>query len=70
MLHNSLVYKPRTLVVLQAESPFGKCAKLHTAAASNNRDHSVIACSCHIYVGVVLGTHPVHCGLHIQCNAN
>jgi len=36
------------------ESPSGKCAKLHTVAASNNRDHmpchSIIACSCHIYI--------------------
>jgi len=25
--------------VLRSESPSGKCAKLHTVAASNNRDH-------------------------------
>jgi len=33
-------------------------------------DHSVIACSCHIYMGVILRAHPV-CGESlIQRNAN
>jgi len=26
-------------ITLQSESPSGKCGKLHTMAASNNRDH-------------------------------
>jgi len=26
--------------MLRSESPSGKCAKLHTVAASNNRDHA------------------------------
>jgi len=34
------------------------------------RNHSNIACSCHIYMGVVLRTHPVHGESHIQRNAN
>ena len=29
-----------SVVVLRSESPSGKCAKLHTVAASNNRDHT------------------------------
>jgi len=29
-------------------------------------DHSIIACSCHMYMGVVLCTHPVCSELHIQ----
>jgi len=28
-----------TILVLRSESPSGKCAKLHTVAASNNSDH-------------------------------
>jgi len=50
------------MILLQSESLGGKCAKLHTVAASNNRDHmpwwrcSIIAYLCHIYVGVVLHT--------------
>jgi len=65
-----------SVIVLRSESPSGKWAKLHTVAASNNRDHaprslfayaivtftslvspeitrhdhSIIACSRHIYV--------------------
>jgi len=34
------------------------------------RDHSVIACSRHLYMGVVLGAHPVRGELHIQRNAS
>ena len=30
----------RYFVLLRSESPSGKCAKLHTVAASNNRDHA------------------------------
>jgi len=30
-----------TLILLQSESPSGKGAKLHTVAASNNRDHTL-----------------------------
>jgi len=33
-------------------------------------DHSIIACSRHIYLGVVLRAHPVRGELHIQRNAN
>jgi len=33
-------------------------------------DHSIIACSRHIYFGVVLRAHPVRGELHIQRNAN
>jgi len=44
------------LLVLRSEIPSGMCAKLRTVAASNNaveftcHDHSIIACSRHIYV--------------------
>jgi len=34
------------------------------------RNHSFIACLCHIYMGVALHAHPVHGELHIQRNAN
>ena len=34
------------------------------------RPSSGIACSRHIYIGVVLRAHPVHSESHIQCNAN
>jgi len=98
-----------SFVVLRSESPSGKCAKLHSAAASNNRDHptrsllssplastvicsltsralldacftsivigyssrslhrdiSIIACSRHVYIGVVLRVHPVRGESHI-----
>ena len=46
--------------LLRSESLSGKCTKLHTVPESNKRDHtlrslySIIACLCHIYVGVVL----------------
>jgi len=33
-------------------------------------DHSIIACSCHIYMGDVLCAHPVRGELHVQRNAN
>jgi len=33
-------------------------------------DHSIIACSRHIYMGVILPAHPVRGESHIQCNAN
>ena len=34
------------------------------------RDHSLIACSCHIHMGVILRAHPVCGDSHIQCNAS
>ena len=33
-------------------------------------DHSIIACSRHIYMGVILCAHPVHGESHIQRNVN
>ena len=90
------------LPVLRSESP-SKRAKLHTVAASNNRDHSrryhqevqynqlftrftsivrghsprslyqnhsFIACSRHICMGVILRAHPVRGESHIQGNAS
>jgi len=45
------------------------CAELHTVAASNNRDHSIIACSRHIHKNsVILHAHPVRGESHNQCN--
>jgi len=34
------------------------------------RNHSVIACSCHIYMGVILRAHPIRGESHIKRNAN
>jgi len=34
------------------------------------RNHSIIACSRHIYLGVVLRAHPVRVETHIQRNAS
>jgi len=34
------------------------------------QDHSIIACLRHIYIGVIVCAHPVHCESHIQCNIN
>jgi len=57
--------------LLPSESPSGKCAKLHTVSASNKRsDHFIIACSCHIYMGIILRTHSVRGELRIQRNAS
>ena len=33
-------------------------------------DHCFIACSRHVYMGVILRTHPIRGELHIQRNAN
>ena len=90
--------------LLRSESLRGKCAELHTVAASNSRDqeitlvviiskyyqlftsftgiirdhsprslhrdNSIIACSHHIYMSLILDTHPVRGESHIQRNAN
>ena len=61
-------------LVLRSEIPSGKCAKLHTMAASNNRDHptrSLYYClfAPHIY-SVFLHAHSVRGESHIQRNAN
>ena len=37
---------------------------------SVHRDHSIIACLCHINMGVILCTHPVRGESHIQHKAN
>jgi len=62
------------LILLRLESPSGMCTKLHTVAASNIeimcRNHSIIACSCHIYMGVILHAHPVGGESQIWHNAN
>jgi len=46
-------------LVLPSKSMSGKCAKLYTVATSNNWDHRIIACSCHIYLCAALCAHPV-----------
>jgi len=48
--HNTTLWSYR-LVVLRSEV---QCAKLHTVAASNSRDHSIIACSRHLQYKYVL----------------
>jgi len=45
LMHHRLMKKNNNLIyanflVLRSESPSGNCAKLHTVAASNNRDHA------------------------------
>jgi len=63
-------------ILLRSESPSDKCAKLHTVAASNNRNHMpwslyyCFACSHHIYMEAVLRAHPVRGESHIQRNAS
>jgi len=64
-----------SLILLRSESLSGKCAKLHTVAATNNRDHmswSPYYCwfAPHIYIVVVLHAQPIRAESHIQCNAN
>ena len=61
-------------ILLRSESPSGKCAKLHTVVASNNRDYMPWSLYCclfvlHIY-GVVLRAHSVRGEPCIQRNAN
>jgi len=61
-------------MVLQSESSSGMCAKLHTVAASNNRDHptrSLYYClfAPHMY-GIVLRAHSVRGEPPIQRNAS
>ena len=58
------------MALLRSESPSGKCTKLHTVTASNNRDHSIISCSRRIYTGVILRAHPLRGESHIQRDAN
>ena len=58
---------------MQLESQSSKCAKLHTVAARNNRDHltrSFYSCLRHIDMGFILCAHPVHGDLHIKRNVN
>jgi len=65
------------LVLLRLVNPSGKCTKLHTVAASNNRDHepqSLYHCLLHSMVTYICGVvlrraHPVRGELHIQRNA-
>jgi len=42
----------------------------HATMKFTRRDHSIIACSCRIYMGVVLRAHSVRGELRIQRNAN
>jgi len=48
-------------VVLRSEGPSGKCAKLHTEAASNNRDHAPQSLYClfmpRIYIWALFFAH-------------
>ena len=69
--------KTSQIILLRSESPINKCAKLHTEAAINNRDHaprSLYYCliAPHIYISVVLRAHaqPFRLETHIQRNAN
>jgi len=40
------------------------------SAEITRHNRSVIACSCHIYMGVILRPHPIRGESHIQRNAN
>jgi len=55
-------------LVLRLESMSGSGTTLHTVAARKitHRAHFIIACSRHIYMGVVLHAHPVRGELHIK----
>ena len=70
---NSSIIWLLTFMLLQSKSLSGKCAKLHTVAASNNRDHvpwSLYYCLFAPYIcGVILHVHLVRGDLHIQRNA-
>jgi len=104
--HYEILTHKLTYVMLRSESLSSICAKLHTVAASNNRDNqtrsllssplattinclsgsqalftdhsrrslyqdrSIIVCSRHLYMDVILRTHPIHGQSHIQRNAN
>jgi len=59
------------LIVLRSEIPSGMCAKLRTAAASNNKDAPqslLLLLAVHIYYGVILHAHPVRGESHNQRN--
>jgi len=49
---------------LRSESPSSMHAKFHTVAARNNRDQSLY--SCHLHIGAILRSHPVHREPHIH----
>ena len=55
--------KRKANLLFRSESRRGMCAKLRTVAAieTTRRDHSVIACSRHVYMDVILSSLPV-CG--------
>jgi len=42
---------------------------MFVSAKLTRRDHSIIACSHHIYMGVILRTYPIRGESHIQRNA-
>jgi len=50
-------------MLLRSEAPNGKCRRFtlwqHATMKFTRRDHSIIACSCRIYMGVVLRAHSV-----------
>jgi len=58
----------KSLELLRSESPSGKCAKVHTVAASSNeitrRDHSIIACSRRVYMCCSSRTFRSWCNTH------
>jgi len=56
--------------VLWSKSSNGKCATLHTVTSSNDRNHSIIACSRHMYLCVALCAHPICGESHFQRNIN
>jgi len=60
------------ILLLRSEIPNGKCAKLHTVAASNDRDHTpwslyFTACSCHLYMVLFFAHFPFV--VNRTCNA-
>jgi len=60
------------MVLLRSESPIGKCAKFHTVAESNNRDHvprSLLLVRTTYICRVILRAHPLRGESHIQRNA-
>jgi len=58
------------VAIEKPEQQVRKASHWQQATEIMRRDHSIIACSCHIYMGVVLHAHSVRGEPHIQHNAS
>ena len=67
---NNRDHTPRSLSSSPLASTINCLLVSQALLEATHQDHSIIACSCYIYIGFVICAQPIHGESHIQCNGD